>query len=72
MRHRLAAGENLISALMDYLVFSMGGSVCISCWIMAFQLDFPMLADITHVTIVVFNPHSFQKSVESGIKYVFG
>lgn len=71
MDHGLAAGENLISALMNHSVFSMGGSVCIYCWIRAFQLAFLLLPDVSRVTIVVFNSHSFHKLVDNGIEYVF-
>ena len=71
MVRRLAAGLNLILAIMSCSVFFQGGAVCISCWIMAFQLAFLLLPGIGRVTDVVFSIHSFHMSVDNGIKYVF-
>ncbi|KAH1197312.1 V-type proton ATPase subunit e1 [Glycine max] len=48
-----------------------GGAVCISCWIMAFQLAFLLLPGIGRVTDVVFSIHSFHMSVDNDTKYVF-
>ena len=71
MDRRLAAGLNLILAIMSCSVFFQGGAVCISCWIMAFQLAFLLLRGICRVTDVVFSTHSFLMSEDNGIKYVF-
>ncbi|KHM99512.1 hypothetical protein glysoja_006355, partial [Glycine soja] len=62
---------NLILAIMSFSVFFQGGTVCISCWIMAFQLAFLLLRGICRVTDVVFSTHSFLMSEDNGIKYVF-